>query len=62
VDGESRLIVATKVTNCAADVEELIPMVERAEANTEEKVGEVLADSRACSDIDGVRVRSSCLR
>jgi transposase len=45
VDGESRLIVATKVTNCAADVEELIPMVERAEANTGENVGEVLADA-----------------
>lgn len=45
VDGESRLIVATKVTNCAADVDELIPMIERAEANTEEKVGEVLADA-----------------
>ena len=45
VDGESRPIVGTKVTNCAADVDELIPMVELAAANTEEKVGEVLTDA-----------------
>ena len=45
VDGDSQLIVATKVTNCAADVGELIPMIECAAANAEKEVGEVLADA-----------------
>ncbi len=45
VDGKSQLIVATMVTNCAADTGELIPMVELAMANTEQAVDRVLADS-----------------
>ena len=45
VDGKSQLIVATMVTDCAADTEELIPMVELAMANTEKPVDRVLADA-----------------
>ena len=45
VDGKSRLIVATKVTNCASDSPELLPMIELAIANTNEPVGRVLADA-----------------
>ena len=45
VDGKSQLIVATMVTDCAADTEELIPMVELAMANTEQPVDRVLADA-----------------
>jgi transposase len=45
VDGKSQLIVATMVTDCAADTEELIPMVELAMANTEQAVDRVLADA-----------------
>ena len=45
VDGKSQLIVATKVTNCAADAPELIPMVQLAMVNTEQPVGRVLADA-----------------
>jgi transposase len=45
VDGKSQLIVATMVTDCAADTDELIPMVELAMANTEQPVDRVLADA-----------------
>lgn len=45
VDGKSQLIVATIVTDCAADTEELIPMIELAMANTEQPVDRVLADA-----------------
>ncbi len=45
VDGKSQLIVATMVTDCAADTEELIPMIELAMANTEQPVDRVLADA-----------------
>ncbi len=45
VDGKSQLVVATKVTDCSADTEELIPMVELAMANTEQPVDRVLADA-----------------
>lgn len=45
VDGESRLILAAEVTQSAADVEQLLPMVERACEITQEVPGEVLADA-----------------
>ncbi len=45
VDGKSQLVVTTKVTDCSADTEELIPMVELAMANTEQPVDRVLADA-----------------
>lgn len=45
VDGKTQLIVATMVTDCAADTEELIPMIELAMANTEQPVDRVLADA-----------------
>jgi transposase len=45
VDAESRLIVATEVTQSAADAEQLLPMVEKILAVTQESPGEVLADA-----------------
>ncbi len=45
VESKSQLIVATEVTNCAADAEALVPMIEQASTNTEQAVGQVLADA-----------------
>ena len=45
VEGKSRLIVGTSVTNCAADVEQLQPVLEVAMENTGEPVQRVLADA-----------------
>jgi len=45
VDAEHQVIVAADVTNDAADVEQLLPMVEQTEENTSEKVKECSADS-----------------
>lgn len=45
VDGEESIIVATRVTQCAADVHELGPVTEEAIANTETVPKRVLADS-----------------
>ena len=45
VDAAHQVIVAADVTNDAADVEQLLPMVEQTEENTSEKVKECSADS-----------------
>jgi transposase len=45
VDGESRLIVAAEVTQSAADVEQLLPVLEKICEITEELPGKVLADA-----------------
>jgi transposase len=45
VDAEHQVIVAADVTNDAADVDQLMPMVEQTEKNTSEKVKECSADS-----------------
>jgi transposase len=45
VDAEHQVIVAADVTNDAADVDQLLPMVEQTEKNTSEKVKECSADS-----------------
>lgn len=42
---EEQLIVGADVTKNSADTEELIPMIEQVELNTEEKVNEVKADA-----------------
>lgn len=44
VDREERLIIANGVTNCAADVDQLIPMAEQAMANTDRPIRRLLAD------------------
>ena len=45
VDSEERLIVANGVTNIAADVGQLIPMAEKAMANTNKPMCRLLADA-----------------
>lgn len=45
VDAESRLILAAEVTQSASDVEQLLPMVEKACANAEGTARQVLADA-----------------
>ncbi len=43
------MIVAAEVTDCAADVGNLIPMNEQTTVNTCTALGEVLADAGYCS-------------
>ena len=50
VDAEHQVIVAAEVTDCAADVGNLVPMTEQATANTGQAPGEVLADAGYCSE------------
>ncbi len=45
VDKAHQLIVANGVTNSAADVDQLIPMVEQAMTNIDEPIGRLLADA-----------------
>jgi transposase len=45
VDSDKQIIVATGVTQCAADVRQLIPMLDETMAITEEKPRTVLADA-----------------
>ncbi len=45
VDGDSQVIVAQMLTNERNDLKHLIPMVEQIEANTEDSVREISADS-----------------
>lgn len=45
VDSETLLIVAAEVTQSAADVEQLLPMVEKSAEVTQEAPGEMLADA-----------------
>ena len=45
VESKSQLIVATEVTNCAADVDALVPMIEQASTNIEQPVEKALADA-----------------
>ena len=45
VDEANRIIVAVEVGSCAADVSELLPMVDAAERNTGAKAQRVLADA-----------------
>jgi transposase len=45
VDGDAQIIVAADVTQCAADHDALLPMVEAAQANTDTHAGAVLADA-----------------
>jgi transposase len=49
VDDGHQVIVAAEVTDCAADVANLIPMTEQATANTGTAPREVLADAGYCS-------------
>lgn len=49
VDDGHQVIVAAEVTDCAADVANLIPMTEQATVNTGTAPGEVLADAGYCS-------------
>lgn len=50
VDAEQQVIVAADVTDCAADVGNLIPMTDQATINTGRVPGEVLADAGYCSE------------
>jgi transposase len=50
VDAEHQVIVAADVTDCAADVANLVPMTAQATANTGRAPGEVLADAGYCSE------------
>jgi transposase len=45
VDGESQLIIASGLTNNAADAEELLPMVEKVKNNLGEQAERVVADA-----------------
>ena len=45
VDAEHQVVVAADVTNDAADVEQLLPMIAQTEENTSQKVKECSADS-----------------
>ena len=45
VDEEARIVVATGVTQCAADNDQLVPMTRAAKANTKTKPKRVLADA-----------------
>jgi hypothetical protein len=49
VDAEHQVIVAALVSDCAADVANLIPMTEQMMANTAGAPGQVLADAGYCS-------------
>ncbi len=49
VDQEHQVIVAADVTDCAADVANLIPMTEQTTANTGRAPQEMLADAGYCS-------------
>lgn len=61
VDGANRIIVAADVGTCAADVGELLPMVEAAERNTGTKAKRVLADSgyKSEENLRGLEERGS---
>ena len=50
VDAEARVIVATGVTQCAADNGELIPITKSAQKNTKSRAERVLADSEYKSE------------
>lgn len=50
VDDAYQVIVATDVTDCAADVANLIPLTEQTAANTGQTPGQMLADAGYCSD------------
>jgi transposase len=50
VDAEHQVIVAADVTDCAADVGNLIPMTDQTTTNTAQAPGEVLADAGYCSE------------
>jgi hypothetical protein len=50
VDADHQIIVATEVTDCAADVGNLIAMTEQTTANTGQAPEEVLADAGYCSE------------
>ena len=49
VDADHQVIVATEVSDCAADVANLIPMTEQTRTNTGRAPGQVLADAGYCS-------------
>ncbi|HET7398753.1 MAG TPA: transposase [Intrasporangium sp.] len=49
VDEGHQVIVAAQVSDCAADVANLIPMTEQTTVNTGQVPGEVLADAGYCS-------------
>ncbi|MGH8881210.1 MAG: transposase, partial [Stackebrandtia sp.] len=50
VDAEDQVIVAADVTDCAADVANLIPMTDQTTTNTGQAPGEVLADAGYCCE------------
>lgn len=50
VDEAHQVIVATDVTDCAADVANLIPLTEQTTANTGQAPGQMLADAGYCSE------------
>lgn len=49
VDADHQVIVATEVTDCAADVANLVPMTEQVTTNTGQVPAEMLADAGYCS-------------
>ena len=55
VDAGHQVIIAADVTDCAADVGNLIPMVEQATSNTGSAPGQVLADAGYTSEDNLVR-------
>jgi transposase len=50
VDAEHQVIVAADVTDCAADVGNLVPMTEQTAANTGRAPGQMLTDAGYCSE------------
>jgi len=59
VESKSQLIVATEVTNCAADADALVTMIEQASANTEHDVEQVLADAGYRSEENFVAIEEA---
>ena len=50
VDAEHQVIVAAEITNCAADVANLIPMTEQTTTNAGRAPGQMLTDAGYCSE------------
>jgi transposase len=62
VDADSQVIVAQSVTNNATDSQELIPLVEQIEINTDDAVREISADSGYYSEPNLEQLESAAVR
>jgi transposase len=62
VDADSQVIVAEMLTNEQADLEHLIPLIEQAEANVEDAVVEVSADSGYYSEHNLEQLQANAIR